>query len=140
MKIALLTMFTLLSQYASAADEVSTFRSYVDTDVCARLMLGPITPSRVSCSQQTGKDKPETVLVRLSNNMVFAVNKQKMIEPLVGQFAEVSGSIKVKNGTMKLQDAKAIDEKSIAGGRSRAPASGQQGRRREPGGLGKGPA
>jgi osmotically-inducible protein OsmY len=116
MKVAVLTILAVFSQCALAADEVSTFRSYVDTDVCARLMLGPITPSRVSCSQQTAKDKPETVLVRLSNNMVFTVNKQKLIEPLVGQFAEVSGSIKVKSGSMKLQEARPIDEKSIAAG------------------------
>ncbi len=116
MKTGLLTVFALFCGSAMAADEVSTFRSYVDTDICARLMLGPITPSRVECSQKTAKDKPESVLVRLRNNMVFTVNKQKMIEPLVGQFAEVSGTIKAKNGTMKLQDAKPIDIKSIPEG------------------------
>src|SRR3954465_10409228 len=110
MRIALLAS-ALVAQVAlqAAADEVSTFRSYVDTDLCARLMLGPITASRVACSQQTGKENSGPVLVRLSNNMVFAVNKGKTIEPLVGQFAEVSGQVKVKAGTMKIQDAKPID-------------------------------
>ncbi len=116
MRTAILAVFALFCRYAVAADEISTFRSYVDTDLCARLMLGPITQSRIGCSQQTAKDRAETVLVRLSNNMVFAVNKQKIIEPLVGQLAEVSGSIKVKAGTMKLQEAKPIDIKSIRAG------------------------
>src|SRR3954454_4848723 len=100
MKSALVAAFALFGLSAPAADEVSTFRSYVDTDVCARLMLGPITESRIGCTQQTAKDKAQPVLVRLSNNMVFTVNKQKLIEPLSGQFAEVSGSFKPKNGTM----------------------------------------
>jgi osmotically-inducible protein OsmY len=115
MRTALLAS-ALIAQIALGADEVSTFRSYVDTDLCARLMLGPITPSRVACSQQTAKENSEPVLVRLSNNMVFAVNKRKTIEGLVGRFAEVSGKVKVKAGTMKIQDAKPIDEKSIAAG------------------------
>src|SRR3954447_26763246 len=102
MRIALLAS-ALILHFALQADEVSTFRSYVDTDLCARLMLGPITSSRVACSQQTGKERSEPVLVRLSNNMVFAVNKRKTIEGLVGQFAEVSGQVKVKAGTMKIQ-------------------------------------
>jgi hypothetical protein len=114
MRIAAVTVLAFLGLTAFAADEVSTFPSYVDTDICARLMLGPITPARIGCSQQTAKEKPETVLVRLRNNMVFTVNKPKMLESLVGQFAEVSGTIKVKAGTMKLEEAKAIDSKSIS--------------------------
>src|SRR3954463_4217864 len=116
MRIALLASALIAQLALQAADEVSTFRSYVDTDLCARLMLGPITSSRVACSQQTGKERSEPVLVRLSNNMVFAVNKRKTIEALVGQFAEVSGQAKVKAGTMKIQDAKPIDVKSIPAG------------------------
>ena len=99
-----------------AADEVSTFKAYVDSDLCARLMLGPITEKRTECSQSTVKDGAEPVLVRLTNNMVFTVNKQKMIRPLVGQLAEVSGQPKPKNGTMKLQEAKAVDNQSIPAG------------------------
>jgi osmotically-inducible protein OsmY len=79
-------------------------------------MLGPITASRIECSKSTAKDKAEPVLVRLSNNMVFSVNKQKTIQPLVSQFAEASGEIKVKAGTMKLQDVKAIEAGAIPGG------------------------
>jgi osmotically-inducible protein OsmY len=48
--------------------------------------------------------------------MVFTVNKQKLILPLVGQLAEVSGQPKPNNGTIKLQDAKAVDSQSIPAG------------------------
>jgi hyperosmotically inducible protein len=98
------------------AQEVSTFRAYVDTDLCARLMLGPITPARIECSQSTAKDNSPPVLVRLRNNMVFTVNKTKMIKPLVGQLAEVSGQAKVRDGTMKLEDAKPIEGGAIPHG------------------------
>jgi hypothetical protein len=91
MRIALLATAVWLSQSWSRGAEVSTFRTYVDTDICARLMLGPITPSRTQCSQMIAKANAEPVLVRLSNNMVLAVNKRQLIEPLVGQLAEVSG-------------------------------------------------
>jgi len=101
---------------ALGAAEVSTFPVYVDSDVCARLMLGPITPERIGCSQQTVKDGSTPVVVRLRNNMVFTVNKEKMIEPLVGQLAEVSGESKVKDGTFKLQSAKPIEAASIPQG------------------------
>jgi osmotically-inducible protein OsmY len=116
MTTAFLAITAVFTFSAMAADEVSTFRTYVDTDICARLMVGPITQSRVQCSQQTAKDKPEPVLVRLSNNMVFSVNKQKTIEPLVGQFAQVSGKIKAKNGTMKIDSAQPFDPKSVPPG------------------------
>jgi hyperosmotically inducible protein len=96
--------------------EDSTFRTYVDSDLCARLMLGPITPGRIECSQKTAKDRNELVLVRLRNNMVLSVNKSKMIEPLVGQLAEVTGDLKVKAGRIKLQDVKPIDAASIPAG------------------------
>jgi hyperosmotically inducible periplasmic protein len=93
--------------------EASTFRAYVDTDLCARLMLGPITPGRIECSQQTAKDRSELVLVRLRNNMVLSVNKSKMIEPMVGQVAEVTGDLKVKAGRIKLESARAVDSGAI---------------------------
>jgi hyperosmotically inducible protein len=119
MRIALLVIPALLCQSGFGADETSTFRAYVDTDICARLMLGPITPERKQCSEKMGKDKNGPVLVRLSNNMVFAVNKQKMIENLVGQFAEASGNIKVKAGTMKLVEVKPVEPGAIPAGPER---------------------
>ena len=60
---------------------ISTFRAYVDSDLCARLMLGPITTSRIECSKSTFKDGSMPVLVRLPNNMVFTPNKEKMLRP-----------------------------------------------------------
>ena len=33
--------------------EVTTFHAYVDSHMCARLMLGPITAQRIECSQKT---------------------------------------------------------------------------------------
>jgi osmotically-inducible protein OsmY len=98
------------------AQEVSTFNAYVDSDLCARLMLGPISPARIECSQKTHKDGASPVLVRLSNNMVFDVNKDKMISKLVGTLAEVSGEVKVKNGTVKLTEVKPIEATAIPQG------------------------
>jgi osmotically-inducible protein OsmY len=102
---------------AFAADkEISTFPAYVDSDICARLMLGPITPERISCSQTTHKDGAGPVLVRLSNNMVLDVNKQKMIDKLVGQLVSVSGELRVKNADVKLQTVTPIEASSIPAG------------------------
>ena len=98
------------------AQETSTIRAYVDSDLCSRLMLGPITPSRIDCSQKTVKDGNEPTLVRLRNNMVITVNKSKMIKPLVGQLAEASGKLKVKSGTMKLDEVKLIERSAIPSG------------------------
>jgi len=103
----------LLLTGALSAQEISTFRAYVDSDVCARLLLGPITPSRIECSQSTVKEGSDPVLVRLPTNMVLSVNQQKMLKPIVGQLAEVSGELKVKNGTAKLQAVKPITPDSI---------------------------
>jgi len=106
----------LLPAAVEAAEEISTFSAYVDSDICARLMLGPITAERVQCSQGTFKDGAEPVLVRLHNNMVLTVNKEKMLRPLVGQLAQVSGKLKAKDGTIKLESAVGITDKSIPEG------------------------
>jgi len=111
---ALLPLLALVPLRGPAAsDEVSTIHVYVDSDLCARLMLGPITDARVSCSQTTFKDGSMPVAVQLQNNMVFTVNKEKMIRPLVGQLADLSGKINVRNGTMKLASATPISADSI---------------------------
>jgi len=116
MRITLLATAALLYQCGAWAAEISTFRAYVDTDICARLMLGPITPSRTECSQTTGKDNAQPVLVKLTNNMVFTPNKDKTIRPLIGQLAEVSGEAKPKDGTIKLEDVKPIKPSDIPPG------------------------
>jgi hyperosmotically inducible protein len=115
MKGTLLTI-VLLFPIGLFAQEISTFSGYVDSDLCARLMLGPITAERIQCSQTTNKDGSPAVLVWLKNNMVLKVNKEKMIKPLVGQLAEVSGKIKINDGSVKLQSANAITNESIPAG------------------------
>lgn len=115
--ILVLVVAALGSTVVCAAEkEISTFPAYVDSDLCARLMLGPITSERVACSQQTHKEGSEPVLVRLSNNMVLDVNKEKEIEKFVGQLVEVSGELKVKDGEVKLDSVKAIEASAIPAG------------------------
>ena len=117
MKKTLLVMVSLLfSSGVCVSEEVSTFHAYVDSDLCARLMLGPITSSRIECSQKTHKEGSNPVLVRLLDNTVFDVNKQKMVKDHVGKFAEVSGEAKVKSGTIKLQSVKPEEASSIPQG------------------------
>ena len=116
MRMTSLLTLVLLLPGGLFSGEVSVFRAYVDSDLCARLMLGPITPSRIECSQSTVKDGSEPVVVHLHNNLVLAVNKQKMIRPLAGQLVEVSGEIKANNGTVKLQSATVITAESVPQG------------------------
>jgi len=112
----LLPALALLLPAGLLAGEISVFRAYVDSDLCARLMLGPITPSRIQCSQSTVKEGSEPVVVHLRNNLVLTVNKQKMIRDLAGQLVEVSGEMKAKNGTVKLQSANVITAESVPQG------------------------
>jgi osmotically-inducible protein OsmY len=117
MKKTLLVMVSLLvGSGICGSAEISTFHAYVDSDICARLMLGPVTSERIECSQKTFKEGSNPVLVRLLDNTVFAVNKEKMVKDLVGRLAEVSGEAKVKSGTIKLQSVKPEEESSIPQG------------------------
>lgn len=117
MKNTFLVMFSLLlGSGVCAGAEVSTFHAYVDSDLCARLMLGPITSSRIECSQKTQKEGSDPVLVRLKDNTVFNVNKEKMVKDYVGKFAEITGETKLKSGTAKLQSVKAEESSSIPQG------------------------
>ena len=93
-----------------------SFPAYVDSDLCARLMLGPITTQRVDCSVKTYKDGSNPVLVRLDDNTIFSVNKEKMVKDYVGGFGEASGDIKVKSGTMKLKGFTPIERSQIPEG------------------------
>ena len=56
------------------------------------------------------------MLVRLQDNTVFDVNKEKMVKDYVGKFAEVTGEAKVKSGTIKLQSVKPEEASSIPQG------------------------
>jgi len=111
-----LTILGLILSCGVVGQETSTFSAYVDSDICARLMLGPITSDRVQCSQSTFKDGSQPVLVRLRNNMVLTADKEKMIRPFVGQLAEVSGKLKVNDGKVKLESVKAVAMDSIPQG------------------------
>jgi hypothetical protein len=117
MKNTLVVMLVLLlCGVVSAKDEVGTFHAYVDSDLCARLMLGPITEARVACSEKTHKEGSNAVVVRLKDNTVFEVNKEKMVKDRIGKFAEVTGEIKLKSGELKLQDVKPLEPGNIPAG------------------------
>jgi hyperosmotically inducible protein len=115
-KILLVMVSLLIGSGVCGSAEVSTFHAYVDSDLCARLMLGPVTPSRIECSQKTYKEGSNPVLVRLLDNTIFDVNKQKMVKDHVGKLAEVSGEANVKSGTIKLQTVKPEEASSISQG------------------------
>jgi len=84
-------------------DKISTFYAYVDSDVCARLMLGPITQARIDCSKKAYKQGSNIVIVRLDDNMVFSVNKVKLVKDYLGCLGKVTGEAKSKSGEMKLE-------------------------------------
>ncbi len=100
----------------ACGQEQSIFQAYVDSDICSRLMLGPINTARTDCSRNTVKQGDSPVLVRLPNNMVLTVNKQKMIKPLVGELASVTGELKVNDGSVKLKEVAKLDAASIPPG------------------------
>ena len=87
---------------AAAEKDVTSFYAYVDSDVCARLMLGPITEARIDCSKKTYKSGSNIVLVRLSDNTVLEPNKTKLVKEYLGGLGLVTGEAKVNNGTMKV--------------------------------------
>jgi osmotically-inducible protein OsmY len=105
------------AQYSPGADKpVGTFNAYVDSDLCSHLMLGPITDARIECSKTTNKQGSNPVLVRLSDNLVFDVNKQKMISPLIGQIASATGQMNIKNGSLKLSEVSPVATATIKPG------------------------
>jgi hyperosmotically inducible protein len=115
--VCLLSVVTLCAGFSAAADnEVGTFYSYVDTDICATLMLGPVNTSRVECSKDTQKQGSNPVVVRLEDNAVLEVNKQKMVKPLVGELAQVDGEVDLKKGRVKLQSVNQVQSSDIPEG------------------------
>lgn len=115
-KMFLVVLSLLLGSVVCVSDEATTFHAYVDSDLCARLMLGPITEARVSCSEKTHKEGSNAVVVRLKDNTVFDVNKEKMVKDRIAKFAEVTGEVKLKSGELKLQDVKPLEAGSIPPG------------------------
>jgi osmotically-inducible protein OsmY len=116
--IALVALVVGSAAVCFAADpaKLRTFQCYADSDICARLMLGAISPERIECSQTTHKQGAAPALVRLSDNFVFEVNKTKMLKEHVGKFVEATGEPKEKDGRIKLESVKAIDRPAMPPG------------------------
>src|SRR4030095_9037455 len=114
--LSIMCIFVLISATSMRAEDVTTFHVYIDSDLCARLMLGPITQSRIECSQKTYKEGSNAVVVRLNDNTVFSVNKEKLLKENIGKLAAVTGEAKVKSGTMKLQTVMPVEMTDIPQG------------------------
>jgi hypothetical protein len=112
--IALLTASAAALCFAADPAKQKTLQGYADSDLCARLMLGAISPERIECSQSTYKQGALPALVRLTDNLVFEVNKPKMLKEHVGRLVEVTGEPKEKDGRIKLESVKAIDAAAIS--------------------------
>jgi osmotically-inducible protein OsmY len=95
--------------FAADPSKIKTIQGYADSDICARLMLGPISPERIECSQSTHKQGAAPQLVRLTDNLIFEVNKTKMLKDYVGKFVEATGEPKEKDGRIKLESVKPLD-------------------------------
>ena len=95
--------------FAADPSKIQTIQGYADSDICAHLMLGPISPERIECSQSTHKQGATPELVRLTDNLVFEVNKTKMLKDHVGKFVEATGEPKEKDGRIKLESVKPLD-------------------------------
>ena len=114
---SLVAFLVLGAGLSFAADaEVQTFHAYVDSDLCARLMIGRLTEKRIDCSKETYKEGSNAVLVRLKDNAVLEVNKQKMVKKLVGQLVKVTGETKEKDGKVKLQSVEPVERSAIPKG------------------------
>jgi hypothetical protein len=114
-KVLLVAIALVLSGNLCFAEE-GTFYAYVDSNVCARLLLGPITEERIKCSVDTMKEGSDSVVVRLSDNMVISVNKQKMIKDLAGKLASVAGDLDEENGRIKLKEVQEVSIDDIPKG------------------------
>ena len=55
-------------------------------------------------------------MVRLQDDTIFEVNKQKMLKEVVGELVSVTGETKVKDGKIKLESVKSIPTNSVAPG------------------------
>ena len=106
----------LLTSSPFVGKETSTFHVYVDSDLCARLMLGPITSSRIACSRKTETEGSNSVLVRLTDNTVFDINKPKLVKDHIGGFGLIVGEAKIKSGTLKLHSFKPEERTDIPSG------------------------
>jgi osmotically-inducible protein OsmY len=100
-----------LGQAEKAVD--ATFYAYVDSDVCAHTMVGPVTDQRIECSKSTAKDGSNPVVVRGTDAGAFRVRNPKAAKKSVGEFGEVTGALKVKAGTIKVAAVEPIERSAI---------------------------
>ena len=114
-KEILLTAVLLLGSGLALAQKAqeATFHAYVDSEICARLMLGPITDKRIECSKDTHKNGDQPAIVRVSDNSVFEVRNQKTVKKLVGEFVAVTGKTNEKAGRIKVVSAEAVGRAEI---------------------------
>jgi len=102
------------ASFGLAADTTGEmFYAYIDSDICSRLMPGPISAERIECSETTLKEGASPVVMRLSDNFVLEVNKPKQIKDHVGSLSEVTGVTNEKNGRIKLETVQPVEMSSI---------------------------
>lgn len=114
-----IVLATAVAPYGFGADKdktTGTFNAYVDSDLCAHLMLGPITEARMQCSKDSHKQGSNSVLVRLGDNLLLEVNKTKMIDPLISQIVSANGEVIAKDGRMKLAEVAPVPASTIKPG------------------------
>ena len=112
--VSLFVGLVLGSGFALAEKAVdATFYAYVDSDVCAHVMVGPVTGTRIECSKDTAKKGSNPVVVRGSDSWVFEVKNQKSVKKSVGAFAKIAGQTKEKAGTIKVTSAEPVQRGAI---------------------------
>ena len=70
MRKAMLAIFVLMLANGSGLSEKaveSSFHAYVDSEICAHLMLGPITDKRIECSKDTHAEGDRPARTTLSS-------------------------------------------------------------------------
>ena len=116
-RISALASLLLCSGLATAAKkETTSFKSYVDSDICSHVYAGPLTQKRIECSEQTHKEGSNPVLVRLKDSWIFEVNKEKMVKKHVGKLVTAEGEVNYNDSTMKLTSVNPLDAASIPSG------------------------
>ena len=110
--LSILLLLPLIAATAGAQKKAydATFYSYIDSDLCATLMLGPVTDERRACSGDTFKKGSNPVVVRADDNWVFQVKNQKTVKKEIGNFAQVTGRVKEKAGTIKIASLKTVEQ------------------------------
>src|SRR5690242_3788992 len=79
-------------------------------------MLGPISPEAVDCSRSAFKQCLEPLLVRLQDNTLFEVNKQKILKEVVGELVDATGETNENDGRVKLVSVKSVPMRSLPQG------------------------